>query len=400
MMLTLADARALISANITPLRSEAISLDQARQRILRQAACAPDDIPPFDRSAMDGYAVNDSGAPPQFVIVGEIQAGTTPALEIRPGECVRIFTGAKLPDGTTRVLPQENTSRENQTLVPTEPQTRTWIRHRGEDAARGSVLLEEGTRLGPGELSILAGIGLTQPLVVRQPGVIHLATGNELVAPESSPVGAQIRDSNSVLIAGLLSEQGARLIRQERVPDTLEDLITPVTTTPADSWDLLLISGGASVGDFDFGARALRALGFTIHFPKVNLRPGKPLIFATRGQQAAFVIPGNPVSHFVTFHLAIQHALQCFLGLGSELNLIRVPLATALPRMPDSRETWWPAQIGIHDFQLRAFPLPWQSSGDMRGLLGANALLRLPSGCPATAAGSEVECLFLAPPIA
>lgn len=396
-MLTLVDARALISSNIAALPAEPVLLSQAHHRILRLPACAPEDIPAFERSAMDGYAVNDTGSPQQFVVVGEIQAGATPSLHLSAGECVRIFTGAQIPNGATRVLLQEHVLRTNNTIVPKKTEDRTWIRHRGEDAIQGSVLLPVGTKLGAGELAMLAGVGLTMPQVSKQPRVLHFATGNELVAPDKTPLPGQIRDSNSILISALLAESGARLLHHERVADTLESLVHPVNNIPTRQWDLLLISGGASVGDFDFGARALVALGFTIHFQKVNLRPGKPLIFATRKNQAAFVIPGNPVSHLVTFHLAIRHAIQCFLGLSGGLNLTRLPLVSPLPAMPDSRETWWPTRVQTHDGELQARPLSWQSSGDLRGLLGANALLRIAPGAGNSPAGSLSECLILEP---
>ena len=225
--------------------------------------------------------------------------------------------------------------------------------------------------------------------------VVHWATGNELVAPEATPGPGQIRDSNSPLIAGLLRESGATLVHQERVPDSLEAMLEAARRLPENAWDLLLVSGGAGVGDFDFGARALEALGFQIHFRQLRIKPGKPLIFATRGAQAAFVIPGNPLSHFVTFHLAIAEAIRRFSGIPEARPLLKTRLGAALSVQPDRRETWWPAKVLMVDGALQAFPLPWQSSGDIRGLAGAQGLLRVPPSCTGWEAGTEVECLLL-----
>ena len=170
--------------------------------------------------------------------------------------------------------------------------------------------MEPGIRLGPGETALLAQAGVVSPCVSPLPRVLHLATGGELVAPSELPGPGQIRDSNSTLIAALLAESGAVLAAQQRCGDDLGALVARIRNEAVDSWDLLLISGGASVGDYDFGQRALAELEFVVHFQGINLRPGKPLVFATRGHQAAFIIPGNPVSHFAVFHLAISAALE------------------------------------------------------------------------------------------
>ena len=158
---------------------------------------------------------------------------------------------------------------------------------------------------------------------------------------------------------------------------------------------MLLISGGASVGDYDFGARALEALGFTMHFRQINLRPGKPLIFATRARQCAFVIPGNPVSQFVTFHTAIRRALECLESAPPSWPLAQVVLMEELAAKPDARETFWPTHIALRDGALRAHPLAWQSSGDLRGLVGANALLPIAPGTGPGKAGASVDALLL-----
>lgn len=357
---------------------------------------APEDQPAFDRSAMDGYAIIARDSAERFRVVAEVQAGSQAAITIGPGECARIFTGAPIPQGATQVLMQEDVERQGEWMIPSRREEKRWIRHRGEDARQGDLLLRSGARLRAGELSLLAQLGHVAPLVSGPVRVLHFATGDELVDPATQPAVGQIRDSNSILIAALLAENGSQLVAQGRCGDGLDHLVETVEAHSADSWDVLLISGGASVGDYDFGARALERLGFAIHFRQLNLRPGKPLIFATRERQIAFVIPGNPVSHFVTFHLAIRLALECLQGAVPSWSMAEVELAGRLPAKPDPRETWWPARVVLSAGRLLAHPLSWQSSGDLRGLVSANGLLRVTPGSGAEEQGTTRECLLLA----
>lgn len=395
-MLSLTDARSIIAQCVAPLDPAPVPLAEARGRVLRADVAAPEDLPAFDRSAMDGYAVVAGDSSPRLRVIGEVQPGQAPAVVVGTGECARIFTGAQIPAGATQVLMQEDVAREGEWIVPQRREAKPWIRRRGEDARRGEVLLAERTRLGPGELSLLAQLGWTAPLVSPAPRVLHLTTGNELVDPSATPGAGQIRDSNSTLVAGLLAAAGARCIAQGRCGDALEALIGKIEEHSRASWDLLLLSGGASVGDYDFGVRALERLGFAVRFRQISLRPGKPLGFATRGRQVAFVIPGNPVAHFVTFHVAIRLALECLESSPPGWPLVRVELSADLPAKPDARETWWPAHVAAEDGTLRARPLAWQSSGDLRGLVNANALLPIAPGTPGPARGAAVESLLLA----
>ena len=394
-MLSLTEARALIAQAVRPLDPAAAPLAEAHERVLREAIRAPEDLPAFDRSAMDGYALAADDASERFRVVAEIQPGAAPTVTIRKAECVRIFTGAQIPAGATQVIMQEMAERDGEWMTPRQRDAKVWIRKRGEDARRGDLLLSAGIRLRAGELSLLAQIGVTAPRISPAPRVLHFTTGNELVDPATQPGAGQIRDSNSILIAALLAETGARLAAQGRCGDSLDGLVGAITAHPAEDWDVLLISGGASVGDYDFGVRALEQLGFAVHFRQINLRPGKPLVFATRGWQLAFVIPGNPVSHFVTFHAAIRLALECLEGGPRLWSLVQVELAEDLPAKPDVRETWWPARVAIGNGALRVHPLPWQSSGDLRGLVGAGCLLRILAGSEPFMKGAAIDGLLI-----
>lgn len=336
---------------------------------------------------MDGYAVGEDDAA-EYRVVGEVRTGAVPAFAIGTGECARVFTGAEVPAGTARVIPQEDVERAGDVIKITERSEQRFIRRRGVEAQAGDVVLAQGSKLGGPELAILAQVGATRVPVQARVRVAHVATGDELTAPDEPSLPGKIRDTNSSLIAALVAESGARLVNQQRCGDDPAHLSQWVQACDA---DVLLISGGASVGDYDFGARVLREAGFTIHFDKVNLRPGKPLTFATREKQAAFVVPGNPVSHYVCFHVAIQLALEvqpCW-------EFVSVALGGERKLGGNARETFWPARVVIRGGQLIAEPRPWSSSGDTFSLASTNALIRVTAEA---LPGSMVPVLLLDAP--
>lgn len=394
-MISVESARGLIAQHVSPQPAARVPLAQAHRRVLAEAAVANEEMPAFDRSAVDGYAWRADDPVERFRVVAEIEAGAVCERAIGPGECARIFTGAALPNGATAVLMQEHAARDGGWITPTRRTRETNIRHRGDDAHSGDQLVAAGTRLGPIELSMLAQLGATSPLVFPAPRVLHVATGAELVDPSEAPRAGQLRDSNSTLVRALLAESGTELVAQTRCGDQLDALLSAIREQPDHTWDFLLISGGASVGDYDFGARALRELGFTLHFEKLNLRPGKPLIFATRGRQAVFVIPGNPLSHFVCYHLLISYALA--IGAGNEplFEIWNLPLGGCEPLRGHSRETWCPARVERSGASIGVAPLHWQSSGDITRLAGVDALIRIPSDSAPLPVGELVACLLL-----
>jgi molybdopterin molybdotransferase len=390
-MLSISEARALIAQTVHVLPPLRVPLAQAHGRTLRESLTADEDIPAFDRSAMDGYAIRADDPATEFRVVCEIPAGTVPTRAIGLGECARIFTGSPIPEGGTQVIVQEVAQRSGDTVTFSQRGKGINIRSRGEDAREGSVLIERGTQLGAVELSLCAQLGKCAPLIAPRPRILHIATGSELVAPDEIPEAGKIRDSNSTLIAALAAEAGAEIAHQFRVGDDPAQLVGAVSGTDIGRWDMLLLSGGASVGDHDFGARTLRELGFSLHFTQLNLRPGKPLIFATRGRHLAFVIPGNPLSHLVCWHLVIRAALD-MLAIGAiEFALVEAPLAGDVALKGNPRETWWPARIAWENGGAKFLPLKWQSSGDLTGIIGLDVLIRVPAGITAVQPGETIS---------
>jgi molybdopterin molybdotransferase len=396
-MISLAQARAFIAEKTLPLSPQTAALEMAFGRVLREDIRADADLPAFDRSAMDGYAIGFDDNSEKFQIVGEIQPGLESKIKLGKGECARIFTGAQIPEGASQVLMQENVGVHDGFIIPTQRSRITHIRKRGEDARAGDLLLRSGTRLGAGELALLASLGVIEPHVSPPVRVAHFTTGNELVPPSATPLSGQIRDSNSTLVGAFVRQFGGEISRQEIVRDDFE-LLREKVLHDEDNFDLLLVSGGASVGDYDFGKKLLAALGFQIYFEKISLRPGKPLVFATRGSQSAFILPGNPVSHFVTLHVAVRLALNIFSGANESWPLANIRLAENFEFRPDARETFWPARTEIQNGELVVRALRWQSSGDVTGLAGANALIQFAVNAPAPKAGEPVPVLLLEVP--
>jgi len=254
------------------------------------------------------------------------------------------------------------------------------IRFRGEDARAGQVLVEPGVVMQPGRLALLASVGKAKPLVTMVPRVLHLATGNEIVPPDQAPQRGQIRDSNSILVRSFLKPWQAEL-EQTRLPED-----EAVAKAESGKWkaeienlDLLLISGGASVGEHDFTQNLLTHLGFEILISKTSLRPGKPLIVARRGNQIAFGLPGNPLAHFVCMNLFVRVALQRFSGVSARPLFHQGKLCAKLETGRNGRETFWPAILEYRNGTSQLTPMRWSSSGDLTSLGTANALLKVPA---------------------
>jgi molybdopterin molybdotransferase len=229
-------------------------------------------------------------------------------------------------------------------------------------------------------MAILAQLGKISSRAIAKPTIRHLATGDELVAPDTEPATGQIRDTNSSLLQGLIANFGIELDSQ-RVPDHPASIRSMADEKP---FNLLLLSGGASVGDHDHGAAVLQEMGFQIHFDKVNLRPGKPLTFATRGDQIAFVIPGNPVSHFVCFHVAIRLAIEILCGIRPAWSFLDLEISGSELLKTNPRETFWPAAVHADNGRLVVSPKNWSTSGDTFSLTGTNALIRIGEGARQT----------------
>ncbi len=405
-MLQAAEALQAILARCRPLPPEPSA--PAPGLVLAEPILSDLDMPPFDKSLMDGYAVRAADGPGDRDVAGEILAGQMPTFTLRPDTCVRIMTGAPIPDGADAVIPHELTTIQGEGVV-TVPAIRPGanIHRRASEYPRGKELIAAGTPLRPQEIGVLAAVGRVTVSVIPPPRVAILATGDELVEPPDGPGPGQIRNSNGPLLAALVRQAGSAPHLLGIGRDSVESL-TPLIAEGLGSAHVLVLAGGVSAGKLDLVPGVLASLGVTAHIHKVNMKPGKPLLFGTtRGGaggglaegpppsipegRLVFGLPGNPVSAFVCFELFVRPSLDTLAG-RPRVGLPRktLPLAEALTHRSD-RPTYHPA--AIEGDTVRA--VPWKASADLVSLLAANALIVLPAGDVTLPAGAAVETLAL-----
>jgi molybdopterin molybdotransferase len=412
-VLSVAEALDRVLAGVPVLPPETLPLSMALGRVLAEPLVAGREIPPWDNSSMDGYAVRAAdlrGAGPDrpvtLTVVGEVAAGAIARDGIGSGQAYRILTGAPLPSGSDAVVPQEEVERAGARVVFTRPvEPGAYVRPRGEDIRPGDRMLEPGTELRPAALGVLAALGHAQVRVYQRPRIAVLSTGDELVAPDSPLGPGQIPDSNSYTLTGLAAEAGAVPEPLGIARDRREELVERFRRGL--EADVLLSSAGVSVGDRDFVREAIESLGARLDFWKVNMRPGKPLTFGRiarggpgrasdrTGDCLFFGLPGNPVSCMVTFELFVRPVLR---RLGGHRSLERPRVrARALQGIdnPGSRPGYLrvrlePAGGGL----LGARPTGMQGSAILRSMLLADGLAVVP-GDTHIPQGGEVEVILL-----
>jgi molybdopterin molybdotransferase len=398
-VITVAEAFRIIAAAAPCGPAEPVALGEAAGRILAADLPADMDWPPFDTSAMDGYAVRLSDVPSPAVSLPEsrkaVMAGDEPPEPLREKETVRVMTGAPLPEGTEAIIPVERARREGNAVVfEAVPAAGAHLRRRGESIRAGSLVLEAGRRLTPGDLALAALAGADPVQVVARPRISIAATGNELVPAGEKPAPGQIRDSNGPMLAALCRARGwpARLNR--RVADDASGLASLLSAAGAEE-DVLVTSGGVSAGDLDLVPEVARREGFEILFHGVAVRPGKPVAFGRRGRTLWFGLPGNPVSSSVCFHLFVRFALDCLEGNRKPgAARIRARLTANLKAGGD-RETYRDAKLSNGDGTVSVEPLATAGSHDIAAHARADALIRVPAGALSQAAGTVVECVLL-----
>ncbi|MBI5941161.1 MAG: molybdopterin molybdotransferase MoeA [Caulobacterales bacterium] len=389
--LSVEDARARILARAAPLPAEAVAVADADGRVLAETITAIRDQPPFDASAMDGWAVKraDVGHEVTLIVVGESAAGRGYEPVLQAGEAVRIFTGAPVPAGADLVVIQENATRDGD-LVRMGPagEGSANIRARGGDFRAGATLLEAGVRLDPWRLSLAAAAGRAEVRVAARPRVAVLATGEELAAPGSDAGPFQIYESGSAGLLPMIRRWGGTATRLAPAGDNLEAIAAAVRDIEA---DVIVTVGGASVGDYDLVKPALATLGLELDVETVNVRPGKPTWFGRLGDgRLVLGLPGNPASAFVCAELFLKPLVLGLQGHGEPVRQETVRLAAPLPAN-GPREHWMRARLGAEG--VTAFPD--QDSSLVTVFAAADALLRRLPGAPAAATGESVDILRL-----
>jgi len=393
-LLAFEDALRLILERVEPLSSAPIPLDEAAGRVLAEPAVAAVDLPPFASSAMDGFAVRASDTPGTLPIVARVAAGRPAPRALEPGEAMAIATGGVVPDGADAVVPIEIVNATGDRLeVPDPISAGANVRPRGGDVRAGDAMLEAGTRLGAIQVGALAAAGVAQPVCSRRPRVAVLTTGTELRAP-GEPLGpGEIYESNGAILAAQLATAGAEVVRLAPVADD-EQAHREAIARGLEA-DVLVTSGGVSVGQHDLVREVERELGVEEVFWRVAVKPGKPVSFGVRGRTLVFGLPGNPVSTLVTFELFVRPAVLALQGVSDPGPVFRIGKLAEARRRNAARDELVRARAVRDGDELRLEPLGGQESHMIVRAAGATALVFVPRGEGELPAGSAARYLEL-----
>jgi len=397
-MLTVTQAQAKVLEFALQLPPETVALDaDALGLVLAEDVAADIDLPPYDKSLMDGFALRSADLPDghgSLTVVGDIMAGQAPRTPVGAAQAVRIMTGAPMPTGADAVIVVERTRllEGNRVQIDDQPPLPGQnMLPQGKEMRRGDVVLRTGTVLRPQEFGVLASVGRASAAVYPAAQVAIVATGDELVEPEAIPGPGQIRNSNGPM----LMAQSCRAKALPRVLGIARDRLDSLRELVREGLkaSILILSGGVSAGKLDLVPGVLQELGVEAHFHKVEMKPGKPVFFGTRGNTLVFGLPGNPVSSLVCFELLVRPAIGRLMGhLDAGPHWVKAILTEDFVYRTD-RPTYYPARLESTPSGWVVKPVPWFGSADLRGLLEANAFALLTPGNPEHGAGEVLAVL-------
>ena len=376
-MLEYKDALQLILSSAKLMPVEKVELRQSLKRILATDVLHDRDMPPFNKSAMDGYACRKSELRNELEVIETIFAGKLPEKTIGKNQCYKIMTGAVVPPEADFVFKKEVAEvTENGMVICQKPSSPNNICYRGEDIQKGQIVLNNSTLLTPRHLPVLAGAGVSNPNVYSQPVITVFATGTELVEPVDQPESFQIRNSNSSQILAQISEMGINANYGGIIKDEVT-ILTEKVSTALDSSDIVFLTGGVSVGEYDFMPGVLQNLGFEILVSATAIKPGKPMFFARKGNKYCFALSGNPVSSFVQFELYAKPFLYAMMGHNFEHKILTFPLGKEMNRKKADRINFVPANVNE---KMEVVPVEFHGSAHINALSGATWLMEIPKG--------------------
>jgi molybdopterin molybdotransferase len=389
------EARTLVLEHVGALEPEIVALGDVLGRVLAEAVGARDDVPAFDNSAMDGFALraSESGPGVRLRVVDESRAGRPARSAVGAGQACAISTGAAMPAGADAVVPIEETRHDGAELeLSAAVAPGRYVRHAGDDLRAGQTVLKPGVRLGPTELGVLASAGRGTVLAAPRPRVAIVTTGDELVAPEAELEPGAVRNTSSFVIPALVTEAGGETVGLAHAvdqPQLLRDALDPALDA-----DATVITGGMSVGEHDHVDEVLGWLGVSRHLAGVALRPGKPFWFGTRGRTLVFGLPGNPVSSVVSFVLLVRPALLALAGEAATRRRT-VAILDGDCELTPGRVHAVRCRLALHADGWHAIPTGPQESHVLTSMLGADALALIPAGSGTLAAGESVTVELL-----
>ena len=396
--ISIEEARRLVLAQLTRLAGEEVALEDALGRVLAEDAVAPNDLPPFDSSGMDGFAVVASDtidAPVALRIVGESRAGSLAQVPVEHGTAIRVSTGAVIPDGADAVVRQEMTEVEDGAVIVNEEVAAGGdVRYAGEDIRNGEAILHAGTLIGSAEIGALAAVNIARPVVVRRPRIALVSTGDELVAPGPELAPGQIRDANAPALTAAARAAGAEIVTSVRVGDDRDATIEALADA-LEGADIVATVGGVSVGPHDHVRPALEQLGARQVFCRVSLKPGGQVCFYVAPDGTlAFALPGNPASALTAFRVLVVPAVYGMLGRNLNLHTARGVAETDLPGTI-GRTSVIRCHAKMHDDGWHVTPNGDQRSHILTSMLGVPVLALVPEDREVLRAGEPVDIEFV-----
>ncbi|MCC6741059.1 MAG: molybdopterin molybdotransferase MoeA [Planctomycetia bacterium] len=395
--LSVRDAYDVIMSHLPAPTVEKVPLMRSLGLVIAEDVTADIDLPPWDRSAMDGYAVRSSDLlkPAELKVVDVIPAGKVSKRTVQPGEAIKIMTGAPVPDGADAVVQVEKTKASGDVVMIRDTVAPgTNISKRGTDCKAGDVLVKKGSVVRSQEVGIMASVGCHMPRVFRRPTVAVLTTGDELVEVDKKPAEGQIRNSNAYSLAAQIASVGVPYAYLGIVPDVRETLAAKLDQAMGAA-NVVILTGGVSAGEYDLVEEVMKSKGIEIIFDRVAIKPGRPMVFAKSPDKLLFGLPGNPVSTFVTFELFLRPALGRLMGnMLLDRPVVDAELSINFGK-PQARDQYCPARLTwVRDHYIVA-PIESHGSADLRALSLANSLLVIPTGDGPYLAGKTVKVLAL-----
>lgn len=370
---------------------EVVPAPEALGRFLLEDELSRLDLPPFDKSAMDGFAVLEGDERGEYRLIETVAAGEIAGKRLEPGTTIQVMTGAPVPEGTGKVIMVEHTEREGDIVRVTRPDSRINIARRAEDVRAGDRVLPAGTRLSAADIANLISCGVVEVKVAKRVRIAVICTGDEIVDSPALIKPGRIMNSNGPMLAALAEENGLELTGVEKVPDDLEKTRAAMSRA-AEEADIVVLSGGVSMGEFDYVIEALAAVGFKVHFSRVAMKPGKPMTFATRDRKVVFGLPGNPVSVYLTFHLFVMRAVSLVSGAEPGLRELTLTLTDDYKRKRAERTGFVPCRLGKKG---EVKPVEYHGSAHLAALSEADGFMVIPKGIMEMEKGGTVRFLPL-----
>lgn len=385
-MISFEEARGIVLDSAITLQSELVPLIETQGRILSEDIFSDVDMPPFDKSAMDGYACKYEDKNRPLKVVETIAAGYEPQKIVGNGECSKIMTGGVVPDGADCVVMVEHTEVINDMVHITKKSSQRNICYKAEDVKLGDTVLHKGITISPSEIAVLASVGIDPVLVSRRPVLGIIATGSELVEPSQKPDKAQIRNSNSYQIYSQVEQAGALPANLGTIKDSPE-AIGEIIEANLSKVDIFLLSGGVSMGDYDHVPRVLKDKGFELLFEKVAIKPGKPTVFGRMGNTFVFGLPGNPVSTYMIFELFVKPFCHKLMGSDYSPLQITARLLEPIKRKKAKRLSHIPVVLNQKGEIIKT---KYHGSAHIHALSMANGFISIPIGINEIESGEQV----------